>query len=732
MKSAKNPHQASASSSYKKSKRMALKRITLACIAPLAVLTAQAQETCGGDPATAPNHSANYIAEGGTAMHWPTGLVWKRCLEGMAFNSASGQCTGTATPNPWQNWATDYLPQYFADSGSYPHSAPADRDFLTSGDWRMAYKNELVGITTACAYTPKVNRAVFPDTPSSVVWSGSPLVGYPANAWFVLFDNGFAGFDSRNGGGGHVRFVRGGQPFADLASPPALTVAAGAQQASSLFILAPRAGGKAWGGARIAGDGIPQFQVNNRPWVTEAIVTSGDQIAMRLTAGAAGSTRTATLTVRSGQTTGTNAAGKGLESTTVVEKTASFTLNVAGNGACGSADGQPTLAAPSANLCSAGTPSAVNSAAAANYTWNCAGLHGGTPESCSALRQYPVTATASPATGGNSAQCSSPVTYGAAATCTATPGTGYDFTGWAGACSGSAACKPVVTGATAVTAQFSIKHYPATASATPQGAGAAVCVPNPVPHGGTAVCKAAAGAYPFTAWQGGRCAGQPATCTVTNVTGALAETAAFDTARFIARPLNDTGALACAATGTTGQDCHHGRDAGAATGQLSKTGASANTQSGFDFTPIGDPLACTHDNVTGLTWEAQADSARRAYTWFDPHSPDGIPGAQCTGAAPCDTAQYVAAANAAVLCGMNDWRLPTLQELETLVDLGQGGPEPRIDPAHFPGTAPAPYWTATPFAGDTAQAWALDFATGAPRPAPRANALRVRLVRGGQ
>ncbi|UJB64669.1 DUF1566 domain-containing protein [Acidovorax sp. YS12] len=685
---------------------MALKHAALACLAPLAVLTAQAQDNCAS-----PNTNGEYIlGDVGTtasAMHWPTGLVWKRCLEGMAFNSATGQCTGGATEKQWQDWATDYLPQYFADSGDYQHSAPTGRDFLTSGDWRMAYKTELLGITASCGDNPKVNRVVFPDIPpSSVVWSGSPVAGDSNYAWGVGFNYGAAGYNGRDGSY-HVRLVRGGQPFAPLAAPAALIVAADTQQTFTALTLVPRAGGSAWGGARIAGDGSPEFRVGSGPWVTEAIVKSGDQITVRLTAGVAGSTRTATLTVRSGETTGTNAAGQGLESTTPVDKTASFTLNVAGNGACGSADGQPTLAAPSANLCSAGTPSAVNSAAAANYTWNCAGLHGGTSESCSALRQYAVTATASPATGGNSAQCNSPVTYGRTTTCTATPGTGYDFAGWAGACSGTAACTPTVSGATAVTAQFSIKRYPATASASPPGAGTAACTPDLVPHGGTAVCKAAASAHPFKAWQGGRCAGQPqATCTVANVTGALAETAEFDTARFIARPLNDTGALACDTGAATAQDCHHGRDAGAATGQLTKTGASADARSGFDFTPIGDPLACTHDNVTGLTWEAQAGSAMNTYTWD------------------------VAAANTAALCGQTDWRLPTLQELETLVDMGQGGS--RIDPSYFPGTPAAAYWTATPFAGDITKAWALDFATGAPRPAPRADALRVRLVRGGQ
>ena len=97
------------------------------CAAPLLV---QAQDNC-----TSPNSNDDYIlgtADGtASAMHWPTGLVWKRCVEGMTYSS--GQCTGTPTSNKWPNWATSYLPKYFTDSGPYPHSAPSTQNLLASG-----------------------------------------------------------------------------------------------------------------------------------------------------------------------------------------------------------------------------------------------------------------------------------------------------------------------------------------------------------------------------------------------------------------------------------------------------------------------------------------------------------------------------------------------------------------------------------------------------------------------
>jgi 2',3'-cyclic-nucleotide 2'-phosphodiesterase (5'-nucleotidase family) len=52
------------------------------------------------------------------------------------------------------------------------------------------------------------------------------------------------------------------------------------------------------------------------------------------------------------------------------------------DGLCGSSDGQTFTSAPSANLCSAGTPSAVSGSGP--WTWSCAGSGGGSTAMCSA------------------------------------------------------------------------------------------------------------------------------------------------------------------------------------------------------------------------------------------------------------------------------------------------------------------------------------------------------------
>ena len=381
----------------------------LAALAACAVpLLAQAQSNCAS-----PNTDGDYILgeaqSEASAMHWSTGLVWKRCLEGMAFNSVSGQCTGTAASDQWQNWATSYLPKYFSESGSSdPHSAPTDRDFLASGAWRMAYKSELVSITQSCGDNPKINRVVFPDTPSSYVWSGSPSASNSNAAWFVYFGYGSAGNTYRNFGN-PVRLVRAGQSFAALTSPDAQAGAAGAIVTFPSFTLAASTEpGQAWGGARIAGAGTPQFQVNGTGgWVEQAIVKSGDVIIVRLRApSTAGDSATATFTLRSGQTTGTDATGSngGNEATVMVGKTATFTANGPVNGACASVAASAT--APSTGLCATGTATSV-SGSGGQWAWGCNGSNGTSPAACTApYASQTLSISASPATitvGGTSA-----------------------------------------------------------------------------------------------------------------------------------------------------------------------------------------------------------------------------------------------------------------------------------------------------------------------------------------
>lgn len=250
------------------------------------------------------------------------------------------------------------------------------------------------------------------------------------------------------------------------------------------------------------------------------------------------------------------------------------------------------------------------------------------------------------------------------------------------------------------------------------------------------------------------------------VLGADVATALINNDDFAAAPaesgLNDTGVAGCsteigddlgcndAILGTDDfprQDGEYGRDFTASD--------DGDGRAGFAFLKLdaaGDLLAdqganyadapweCVEDAVTGLVWEvktAAAGSARDAaatYSWRNSSGIDdgGDPGIADGGACPaaggCDTEAYVAAINAAGLCGLANWRLPARGEVLSLVDFGAAN-APLIDVDYFPNAAAGTYWTAEPDPqGDVRT---VDFATGASRAQARGAALFVRLVSGG-
>jgi hypothetical protein len=77
-------------------------------------------------------------------------------------------------------------------------------------DWRMPTREELLGIVSYDRVAPTIDTAYFPNTPSSVVWSGSPYANDSDGAWYVFFYYGASGFDYRDDDS-QVRLVRGGQ-----------------------------------------------------------------------------------------------------------------------------------------------------------------------------------------------------------------------------------------------------------------------------------------------------------------------------------------------------------------------------------------------------------------------------------------------------------------------------------------------------------------------------------------
>jgi hypothetical protein len=91
------------------------------------------------------------------------------------------------------------------------------------------------------------------------------------------------------------------------------------------------------------------------------------------------------------------------------------------------------------------------------------------------------------------------------------------------------------------------------------------------------------------------------------------------------------------------------------------------------------------------------------------------------------TAQYVCSG---LTLNGSGWRLPTVGELQSLVDYSQAsGSAGMIDPTFFPGTPAFPFWSSTPQAGSSGNAWAVQFSDGSTEISGTANTWDVRCVR---
>ncbi len=213
--------------------------------------------------------------------------------------------------------------------------------------------------------------------------------------------------------------------------------------------------------------------------------------------------------------------------------------------------------------------------------------------------------------------------------------------------------------------------------------------------------------------------------------------------------IGDTGITQCSGGNcptpdAPGQDAEFGRDALAAAGELEKLGGGP---AGFDYTkidPDGEILpddalgwSCVVDAQTGLMWEVKVDDPvdpghfEHTYSWYQPDiqidggQPGLVDGGSCAGSR-CDIDGLVTAINDLRLCGVTDWRLPTREELMSLINAGNSNPAISTD--YFP-LGGGETWTNTPVAADSGAAWRVQFDTGSLGATSKSNPMRVRLVR---
>ena len=137
---------------------------------------------------------------------------------------------------------------------------------------------------------------------------------------------------------------------------------------------------------------------------------------------------------------------------------------------------------------------------------------------------------------------------------------------------------------------------------------------------------------------------------------------------------------------------------------------------------------CVLDNQSGLVWELKTDDdgvhdKDNTYRW-------GGRGAEQTGTIFFDDWNTLLdATNSEKLCGFNDWRVPTIDELKTLV---VAGANPAIDAEFFPLTLAKPYLSVSAYKNYPEHGQTVNFESGVSYyyNGFRGDRLPLRLVRG--
>lgn len=153
------------------------------------------------------------------------------------------------------------------------------------------------------------------------------------------------------------------------------------------------------------------------------------------------------------------------------------------------------------------------------------------------------------------------------------------------------------------------------------------------------------------------------------------------------------------------------------TGKTYTSGGTA-IQNKFYVCPVAHNSGVFADNITAGNWRETVWTASAAnlttpsaMAW----TPTGGDGDSINN---CEALDYA---------GKQDWRLPNVKELMSIVDYGRYSPA--IDPTFFPNTQSLYYWTSTIYANNTAYAWYVHFGYGVVYNSYRYYAYGVRPVR---
>jgi len=218
--------------------------------------------------------------------------------------------------------------------------------------------------------------------------------------------------------------------------------------------------------------------------------------------------------------------------------------------------------------------------------------------------------------------------------------------------------------------------------------------------------------------------------------------------------INDTGVSTCYNDLAFAIDCDASDQAGFPGADQDGSQSSPNRyfkldENGHFLNSENTDATCVYDENTQLVW--QNASIAYTYNWLNNLSSinGGDIGSQgstgtnvtpCGGISPCNTIKNQEFLNngrhpgsdVIGLCDMQNWRLPKLRELMSIMDFSPNENPLLIDSQYFiafPGTS---YWTATPVAVSSEMAWCIHFEKTTPlshiRQCPKLNRFFVRMV----
>jgi hypothetical protein len=173
----------------------------------------------------------------------------------------------------------------------------------------------------------------------------------------------------------------------------------------------------------------------------------------------------------------------------------------------------------------------------------------------------------------------------------------------------------------------------------------------------------------------------------------------------------------------------HGQDA---TYTINPRSYTKLDEDGYELSDLATDWAIVRDNVTGLMWELKSDDGSvhdrdNKYTWYD-SNPETNGGDEGTPGDGTDTEDFIDTLNAEKFGGFSDWRLPTLKELSSIVNLGNINPA--INKEYFAHSHSSYYYTSTSDAETPANVWCIYFGHAQDYIVSKSNAYYVRAVRG--